>query len=292
MDDRERARAAVQDFLSTRRERISPADVGLPATGTRRRVKGLRREEVALLAGISPEYYVRLERGQATGPSPGVVEAIARVLRLDEDERTHLDRVLAALVPGPRRRPGPPKEALSLGMQVLLDALTHLPAMVFNPRLDVLAFNPLARALYASVLPEEGPVNTARLLFLEEQRFRTLVPDWEDLADDAVSVLRVEAGRRPDDPALTTLVGQLSTRSAAFRTRWAANDVRAHRGGVKTFDHPLVGHLQLPYENLTVDAAGDQVLTVFTPQPGSPAHDSLQLLASLVVTAQPSGPTG
>ncbi|KQS72124.1 helix-turn-helix domain-containing protein [Modestobacter sp. Leaf380] len=285
MNDKEAARNAVQEFLSTRRDRTTPEQLGLPSSGTRRRVKGLRREEVALLAGISPEYYVRLERGQATGPSASVVDAISRVLGLDDDERTHLDRLLAALTPGTRRRVRPaPKETISPGVQVLLDSLDHLPAMVFNSRLDVLAFNDLARALYASVLPAEGPVNTARLLFLDEDRFRSLQPDWDDLADDAVSILRIEAGRRPDDPALTTLIGQLSTRSAAFRTRWAAANVRAHRGGSKTFQHPVVGHLVLPFENLTVDATGDQVLTVFTPQPGTPAHDSIQLLASLAVS--------
>jgi len=171
-------------------------------------------------------------------------------------------------------------------VQVLLDSLSHLPAMVFNARLDVLAFNDLGRALYASVVPADGPVNTARLLFLEEAGFRALVPDWEDLADDAVSVLRAEAGRRPDDPALTSLVGQLSTRSSAFRTRWAANDVRTHRGGVRHFDHPLVGRIVLPYENLSVDSSGDQVLTVFVPQPGSPGHDAVQLLAALHATPQ------
>jgi transcriptional regulator with XRE-family HTH domain len=281
MDDKEAARTAVREFLSTRRDRVSPADAGLPAGGTRRRVKGLRREEVALLAGVSPEYYIRLERGQATGPSPSVVDSIAAVLRLDDDERAHLDRLLAALTPEARkRRTTAVNDAVSPGIHVLLDSLDHLPAVVFNSRLDVVATNELARALYAPLFDTDGPPNTALFMFLDEHRARQLFPQWERLAGDTVSILRVEAGRRPDDPALLALIGQLSTRSGAFRTRWAANDVRAHKPGAKTFRHPVIGEVTLPFENLTVDATGDQVLTVFTPQPGTPEHDAIQLLAS------------
>jgi hypothetical protein len=243
MDEKEAARAAVREFLGTRRDRITPADVGLPTTGTRRRVKGLRREEVALLAGVSPEYYIRLERGQATGPS-----AV--------------------------------KDAVRPGIRVLLDSIEHLPAVVFSSRLDVLAVNDLGRALYGPMFDSEGPVNSARFLFLAEPAARHLFPEWERLADDTVSILRIEAGRRPEDPALIALVGQLSTCSQAFRVRWAAHDVKAHRAGAKMFRHPLLGELTLPFENLTVDAAGDQVLTVFTPQPGSPEHDAIRMLAS------------
>ena len=281
MDEKEAARAAVREFLSTRRGRVSPADAGLPATGTRRRVKGLRREEVALLAGISPEYYIRLERGQATGPSTGVVESIAAVLRLDDDERAHLDRLLAALTPEARkRRKTATKDSVSPGIRVLLDSMEHLPAVVFNSRLDVLAVNDLGRALFAPMFDGDSPVNTARFMFLDEYAARQLFPEWERIANDTVSILRIEAGRRPDDPALVALIGQLSTRSQAFRTRWAAHDVRAHRAGAKVFRHPVIGEVTLPFENLTVDAAGDQVLAVFTPRPGSPEHDAIRLLAS------------
>ena len=281
MDDREAARTAVREFLSSRRDRVSPADAGLPVGGTRRRVKGLRREEVALLAGVSPEYYIRLERGQATGPSASVVESVATVLRLDDDERSHLDRLLAALTPEARkRRTAAAKETVSPGVRVVLNSLQHLPAVVFNSRLDVLAANDLGRALYAPVFDTDGPPNTALFLFLDEHRARQLFPQWERLASDTVSLLRVEAGRRPDDPALIGLIGALSTRSGAFRTRWAANDVRAHKPGVKAFRHPVIGEVTLPFENLTVDATGDHVLTVFTPQPGSPEHDAIRLLAS------------
>ena len=281
MDEKEAARAAVREFLSTRRDRISPTDAGLTTTGTRRRVKGLRREEVALLAGVSPEYYIRLERGHATGPSRGVVESIAAVLRLDDDERAHLDRLLAALTPEARkRRKATVEDTVSPGIRVLLDSMGHLPAVVFNSRLDILAVNDLGRALYATVLDIEGPANSARFMFLEEHAARRLFPEWEGIANDTVSILRIEAGRRPDDPALVALIGQLSTRSQAFRTRWAAHDVKAHRAGTKVFRHPLIGEVTLPFENLTVDAAGDQVLTVFTPRPGSPEHDAIRLLAS------------
>ena len=162
MDDKEAARAAVREFLSSRRDRVSPADAGLPVGGTRRRVKGLRREEVALLAGVSPEYYIRLERGQATGPSASVVESVAAVLRLDDDERRHLDRLLAALTPEARkRREAAVKDTVCPGIRVLLDSMGHLPAVVFNSRLDVLAANELGRALYAPLFDTDGPPNAA-----------------------------------------------------------------------------------------------------------------------------------
>jgi len=281
VDDKEVARAAVREFLGSRRARVTPADAGLPPQGTRRRVKGLRREEVALLAGVSPEYYVRLERGHATGPSAGVVDAVARVLRMDDDERAHLDRLLAALTPEARRRGRvAATDPVTPGMRVLLDALVHLPAVVFNGRLDILAVNALARSLYAPVFDLPGRPNSARFLFLDEPRARDVFPEWDRIAGDTVAMLRTEAGRHPDDPELVELIGQLSTRSTAFRTRWAANDVRVHRGGTKTFRHPLIGQVTLPFENLHVDAVSGQVLTVFTPRPGTPEADAIRLLAS------------
>jgi hypothetical protein len=253
-------------------------------------VKGLRREEVALLAGVSPEYYVRLERGQATGPSVGVVDAVARVLRLDDDERAHLDRLLAALAPEARtRRRAPAKDPVTPGTRVLLDAMDHLPAVVFNGRLDVLAVNALGRALYAPVFELPGCSNSARFLFLDEPRAREVFPEWDRLAGDTVAMLRTEAGRHPDDPELIELIGQLSTRSTGFRTRWAANDVRVHRGGTKTFRHPVIGQVTLPFENLHVDAVLGQVLTVFTPRPGTPEADAIRLLASWIADDRTAG---
>jgi len=203
------------------------------------------------------------------------------VLGLDDDERAHLGRLLAALTPEARkRRKTAIKDTVSPGIRVLLDSMEHLPAVVFNSRLDVLAVNDLGRALYAPMFDGDSPVNTARFLFLDEYAARQLFPDWEHIANDTVSILRIEAGRRPDDPALVALIGRLSTRSQPFRTRWAAHDVKTHRAGAKVFRHPVIGEVTLPFENLTVDAAGDQVLTVFTPRPGSPEHDAIRLLAS------------
>jgi transcriptional regulator with XRE-family HTH domain len=281
MDEKEAARAAVREFLTTRRGRVSPTDAGLPPQGTRRRVKGLRREEVALLAGVSPEYYVRLERGQATGPSAGVVDAVAGVLRLDEDERAHLDRLLAALSPAARKRNrGAAKDPVAPGIRVLLDSMDHLPAMVFNGRFDILAVNALGRALLAPAYDLPGQPNCARFLFLDEPRARDLFPEWDRITGDTVAMLRIEAGRHPHDPELTELIGQLATRSTEFRTRWATNDVRIHRTGTKTFRHPLIGEVTLPYETLRIDAVSNQILTVYTPQPGTPEADAIRLLAS------------
>jgi transcriptional regulator with XRE-family HTH domain len=214
MDDKEVARAAVREFLSTRRARVTPADAGLPPQGTRRRVTGLRREEVALLAGVSPEYYVRLERGQATGPSAGVVDAVARVLRLDDDERGHPRPASHRTHPrGPHTASGPGEGPVTPGMRVLLDSMNHLPAVVFNGRLDILAVNALGRALYAPVFELPGRPNSARFLFLDEPKARDVFPEWDRIAGDTVAMLRTEAGRHPNDPELIELIGQLSTRS-------------------------------------------------------------------------------
>jgi transcriptional regulator with XRE-family HTH domain len=281
MDEKEAARAAVREFLTTRRARVTPTDAGLPPQGTRRRVKGLRREEVALLAGVSPEYYVRLERGQATGPSAGVVDAVAGVLGLDDDERAHFGRLLAALTPAARKRSrSAAKGLVTPGVRVLLDSMDHLPAVVFNGRFDILAANALGRALLAPVYDLPGRTNSARFLFLDEPGARRLFPEWDRITADTVAMLRIEAGRHPDDPDLTELIGELATRSTEFRTRWATNDVRIHRTGTKTFRHPLIGEIALPYENLRVDAVSSQIINVYTPQPGTPEADAIRLLAS------------
>src|SRR6185312_414695 len=187
----------------------------------------------------------------------------------------------AALTPEARRKSRvAAKEPVTPGVRVLLDSLDHLPAVVFNGRLDILAVNALGRALYAAVYDLPGRPNSARFVFLDERRAREVFPEWDRIAGDAVAMLRTEAGRHPDDPELIELIGQLSTRSTEFRTRWARGDVRAHRGGTKTFRHPLIGVVTLPFENLHIDAVSGQVLTVFTPQPGSPEADAIRLLAS------------
>jgi transcriptional regulator with XRE-family HTH domain len=236
MDDKDEARAAVREFLTSRRARVTPADAGLPPQGTRRRVKGLRREEVALLAGVSPEYYVRLERGQATGPSAGVVDAVADVLRLDADERAHLGRLLAALTPEARKRSRvAAKDPVTPGVRVLLDSMDHLPAVVFNGRLDVLAVNTLGRALYAPVYDLPGRPNSARFLFLDEPRARDLFPEWERIAGDTVAMLRIEAGRHPDAPrrhqslpAPADRRGHAAVREPARRRRRGSGAHRLH----------------------------------------------------------------
>ncbi len=234
-----------------------------------------------MLAGVSPEYYVRLERGNATGPSTGVVDAVADVLRLDDDERAHLDRLLAALIPAARKRSrGAAKDLVTPGIRVLLDSMDHLPAVVFNGRFDILAVNTLGRALFAPLYDLPGRPNSARFLFLDEPRARDLFPEWDRITADTVAMLRIEAGRHPDDPDLTELIGQLATRSTEFRTRWATNDVRTHRAGTKTFRHPLIGEVTLPYETLRIDAVSSQILSVYTPQPGTPEADAIRLLAS------------
>jgi transcriptional regulator with XRE-family HTH domain len=282
MSDNTQARAAIRDFLVTRRARVTPAQAGLTTYGGNRRVKGLRREEVALLAGISAEYYTRLERGNAAGASAGVIEAIAAALQLTSDERNHLIRLVDALGPGHRkRRPTRPHDTVRPGIQVLLDGLNHLPAFVFNRRLDIIATNELGRALYAPIFDNPvQPANVARFMFLDEARSREFWPNWEQMASSNVALLRTEAGRDPDDPALIGLIGQLSTRSEQFRIRWGAHDVREHRSGIKTLRHPLVGELTLPFEDLHVDGAPDQLLMVYTPPPGSSEHDAIMLLAS------------
>lgn len=282
MGDNSGARAAIRDFLVTRRARITPDQAGLATYGGNRRVKGLRREEVALLAGISAEYYVRLERGNATGASPGVIDAIATALQLNGDERGHLIRLIDAVGPGRRRRQlTRSHDTVRPGIRVLLDGLNHLPAFVFNRRLDIIATNELGRALYAPIFDDPvQPANVARFMFLNEPRSREFWTNWEQMASNNVALLRTEAGRKPDDPALIELIGHLCTRSEQFRIRWGAHDVKEHRSGIKTLRHPLIGELTLPFEDLHVDAAPDQLLMVYTPPPGTSEHDAIMLLAS------------
>ena len=282
MTDNRQARAAIRDFLVNRRSRITPDQAGLPTFGANRRVKGLRREEVALLAGISSEYYIRLERGHAAGASTAVIEAVAVALRLSTEERDHLNRLIDAFGPARRqRRPPVSHDTIRPGIQILLDGLNHLPAFVFNRRLDIIGTNELGRALYAPILDDPvQPANVARFMFLNEARAREFWPNWDHMASNNVALLRTEAGRNPDDPSLIGLIGQLSTRSEEFRTRWGAHDVKEHRSGIKTLRHPVIGELTLPFEDLHVDAAPDQLLMVYTPTPGSPEHDAIMLLAS------------
>jgi transcriptional regulator with XRE-family HTH domain len=279
---RDAARAEIREFLSTRRARITPRQAGLPSYGgDRRRVPGLRREETALLVGVSPQYYIRLERGDAIGVSESVIEGIAHALRLDAAERAHLlDLFRTAGAPSrTRKRRAPAADRVRPTIQRLVDAMPTVPAVVLNGRLDVLATNRLGRALFSPLHDTSEPVNNARLVFLD-RRARSLFRDWETVANDTVALLRAEAGRDPYDRQLSDLIGELSTRSEDFRGRWAAHDVRIHSTGVKRLHHPIVGDLDLPFESLPLEAGATTSLVTYLPEPGSPSHDALVLLAS------------
>ena len=233
----------MSEFLTSRRARITPEQAGLRTYRTgARRVPGLRREEVALLAGVSVDYYTRLERGNATGVSETVLESLARALHLDEAERAHLfDLARASQSAPPRRRRS--AQRIRPGVQVMLDAMSGVPAFVRNGRLDVLAANDLGRALYSQIFDSpEQPPNTARFFFLDP-RAEAFYPEWDRVAHDVVAILRAEAGRDPHDRALGDLVGELSLRSETFRVLWAAHNVRTHSTGNKHFYHPVVGEL-------------------------------------------------
>ena len=269
----------IREFLVSRRARLTPDQAGLPAYGARRRVTGLRREEVALLAGISVEYYTRLERGSATGASSDVLEGIARALQLDEAERAHLlDLVRTAKSRPARRRPT--QDRVRPTVRRVLEGITSYPAYLRNGRLDLLATNALGAALYAPVLDDRPlPVNMAQFIFFDRRASEFFI-DWDDVANDTVAILRGQAGHDPFDRRLTDLIGELSTRSEEFRVRWANHNVKFHRSGVKRMHHPVVGDLTLDYEALELGADPGQRINVYSAEPGSPSAASLQLLAS------------
>ncbi|MEU7474933.1 helix-turn-helix transcriptional regulator [Lentzea sp. NPDC042327] len=275
-------RTEIKEFLSSRRARLTPERAGLPAHGGgNRRVRGLRREEVAVLAGVSVDYYVRMERGGLAGASDGVLDAVAAALRLDEAEREHLFRLArqSRTPGGPRRRR--PAVTVRPALQQVLDAITDAPAWICNGRYDVLATNQLARALYAP-LPADArrPANTARFVYLEPEAARAFFVDYDRIVGDVAAKLRLEAGRSPHDEELVALVGELSTRSEPFRQRWATQDVRHHRSGRKRLHHPVVGRLDLDVESMELPAEPGLLLTVYTAPAGTPAADGLALLAS------------
>jgi transcriptional regulator with XRE-family HTH domain len=283
-------RAQVREFLISRRERISPAQAGLPAYGgSNRRVKGLRREEVALLAGVSIDYYVRMERGNLTGASEAVLDGIASALQLDDAERAHLFDLARAAQPAPPRQRRRKASGVTDGIQQILDAITDAPAWVRNARHDMLAANLLARALYAPVLADpRRPANNARFVYLDPAA-REFFADWERAADDIAAMLRSEAGRNPHDKLLVELIGELSTRSEEFRSRWAAHNVRFHRTGRKCIHHPVVGTLDLNFEAMEFPAHPGLTLLAYTAAAGTPTADSLKMLASWAATAEQAG---
>ena len=278
----------IREFLTSRRARITPEQAGLASYGSRR-VPGLRREEVAVLAGVSVPYYTRLERGDMSGASESVLEALARALQLDDAERAHLFNLARAAHPTPARpRRRQPKQRVRPEVQWTLDAITGAAAFVSNERLDILAANQLGLALFSELYAGTGrPVNTARFVFLDP-RAEATYGDWERVATESVAILRSAAGRDPYNRDLSDLVGELATQSEAFRTRWAAHNVRFHNTGVKHFNHPAVGELQLSYNRL--DLAADTGLTIFTytAEPSSRSDEALKLLGSWAATVDPA----
>ncbi|ATY13108.1 transcriptional regulator [Amycolatopsis sp. AA4] len=290
----------ARDFLVTRRAKITPAQAGLSVYGGNRRVPGLRREEVALLAGVSADYYTRLEKGNLAGVSDSVLDAVAAALQLDEAERGYLfDLARAANAAGRAHRNGQrrrPPQRVSPIVQRILDSMTTTAAFVRNGRLDILATNPLARALYSPAFDsptrtsEHTPPNLARFGFLDPAA-HDFFPDYPKSCRTSVAILRTEAGRDPHDKSLSDLVGELCTRSDDFRTRWAAHDVRLHRTGVKDFRHPAVGELTLDFEAMQLTTDPSLTLTAYTAAPGSAAEESLRLLASWAATEIAAGPS-
>jgi transcriptional regulator with XRE-family HTH domain len=277
------AKSEIREFLTSRRAKLTPDEVGLTSYGPRR-VPGLRREEVAVLAGVSVPYYTRLERGNLSGVSESVLEALARALELDDAERAHLfdlARASQAATPKRRRRA---QQRIRPSVQRMLDAITGAPAAVLNGRLDMLATNTLARGLFSELYVDPvRPVNHARFVFLSP-RAPDFYRDWDRAADDTVSILRTEAGRDPYDRDLSDLVGELSTRSEEFRSRWAAHNVRIHRTGTKDLHHPVVGDLSLTYEMLDLSADSGLAILTYTAEPGSKSAEALDLLASWTAT--------
>jgi transcriptional regulator with XRE-family HTH domain len=270
----------VRDFLMSRRARLSPEEAGLPAHSGNRRVEGLRRAEVAALAGVSVDYYTRLERGNLRGVSEGVLNSLVRTLKLDMAEAAYLFNLArAANASGAAPRPET-AEQVRPTIQRTLDALTGAPAWVRNGRFDFLAANDLGHALYADLFDGGArPPSYARYLFLDP-RSKDFCLEWESVAHAIVSFLRSEAGRDPHDCSLTALIGELSTQSEEFRRMWASNDVRFHRSGRKLLHHSVVGRLDLAFEVMELPADPGLVLVTYTAEPGSPSDDALSLLAS------------
>jgi transcriptional regulator with XRE-family HTH domain len=264
----------IGEYLRARRELVRPEDVGLPALDGRRRVPGLRRSEVALLAGVSTDYYVRLEQGRDQHPSEQVLGALARALQLDEDAGAHLRRL--ARPPTPRRRKSPRPERVPAGIVRLIESWGQTPAVVEGRYTDVLAANSLAIALAPYYVVG---TNLVRATFLDP-RVRDMYLDWEAITESAVAGLRALVGRDVDDPRLNELVGELSIRSERFRKLWARHDARPRRSGTARLDHPQVGPLELSYEKLPIPDTDRQTLAVYHAAPGSPTAQALALLAS------------
>ena len=269
----------VREFLTSRRAKITPAEAGLTSYGTRQ-VPGLRREEVATLAGVSVDYYNRMERGNLVGVSDGVLQAVVGALRLDEAERAHLFDLARASrdrAGGQRRRPA--RLTVRPAVEWIIEAMTGAAAFVVNSRQDILAANRLGRAFYAPVLESPGPANMARFTYLDP-RARGFFTDWNRAAKECVAALRTQAGRDPLDRDLSDLIGELSTQSEEFAALWATHDVRLHRKMEKNFNHPIAGDLTLRYERLTVDGDRGLEIYAYVAEPGSRSAEAFNFLAS------------
>jgi transcriptional regulator with XRE-family HTH domain len=278
----------IREFLASRRAKITPQQAGLPAYGGNRRVPGLRREEVALLAGVSIDYYVRLERGNLAGASEEVLDAVANALQLDDAERAHLFDLARTAARRPARRSGRrARGPLPDSVLRVLASMSDSPAFIRNGRLDILATNRLGRALYAPLFTDRSAetVNIARFKFLTPHG-RDFFPEWQESVNTTVSLLRAEAGRAPHDSELTGLIGELVTRSEEFRTAWAKHNVRLHHTGRKSFRHPAVGILTLDFDATELPAQPGLTLTAYSAAPGTPDHDALQLLAAWAATEE------
>jgi transcriptional regulator with XRE-family HTH domain len=278
-------RNEVREFLVSRRARISPEQAGVEPSGGRRRVPGLRRDEVARLAGLSVDYYTRVERGNLTGVSDSVLDAISRALNFDRAERDHLhDLARTANLGGRPRSPRQPTHSLRPATQHLLDSITGAAAFVGNNRMDLVAANNLGFALYSDMYRTSArPANHSRFIFLDP-RARDFYPDWDRAANVNVQILRRDAGRTPFDKELSALIGELSVQSEEFRTLWGAHDVRRHYSGAKHFQHPVVGALELTYHVMDLEDDPGHTITVYTPAPGSPSEEALRLLATWAAT--------
>ncbi len=281
-------KSEIRDFLTSRRARITPEDAGLKVFGPRR-VPGLRREEVATLAGVSVDYYNRMERGNLGGASDSVLDALADALRLDEAEREHLRDLARASQPSPRGRRRSSTQPIRPSVQWMLDSMTGAAAFAENGRLDALGANGLGRALYPAVFSGASHSgNWARFIFFNPEA-RNLYADWDRAAKDSVAILRSEAGRSPHDRELTDLVGELATQSEEFRALWAAHNVRLHTKGVKRFNHPVVGELELSFNRLEVAADPGLMIVAYTAEPGTRSADAFALLASWAATDDSRG---
>lgn len=282
-------REDIREFLVTRRARLTPAEVGLPAA-SRRRVPGLRREEVAVLAGVSTEWYTRLEKGHITGVSDDVLDAVAAALRLNEAEHAYLFDLARAARPAKRASRRRKPVEVPDRIQWMLNSMQGAAAIVVNGRLDILASNDLGRALYSPLYAgETGPPNIARYQFLDPTA-HDYYRDWDGAANVTAALLRTEAGRDPHNKELRDLIGELSTISEEFRSRWATHNVRHHYAGAKQFNHPDVGCVDLAYHTMDISAQRDRtlVMTVYTAEPGTDSEDRLRLLASWAATQAPA----